>query len=269
MAQYAWSDCPDAVRDQVQAFVHAIRELLAENLVGIYLHGSLAMGCFHPLRSDLDLLVLTRGGITLDVKRHLAELLLRHSGAPQPIEISFLRQSDLHPWESPTPFDMHYSEDWRQQTQEQLASGAWRAWNDQRQKDADLAAHVTITRARGICLAGPPIAEVFPLVPREHHAASILGDVRDARDHIVETPVYYTLNLCRVYAYLLEGRICSKDEGGVWAERTLPDEFQPVVRQALAAYRGSAGDDTCSPAALVALATYMDEQIQAATGGPD
>ena len=38
-------------------FVEAARETIGENLLGVYLHGSAAMGCFNPKSSDLDLLV--------------------------------------------------------------------------------------------------------------------------------------------------------------------------------------------------------------------
>ena len=38
-------------------FVEAAREAIGENLLGVYLHGSAAMGCFNPKSSDLDLLV--------------------------------------------------------------------------------------------------------------------------------------------------------------------------------------------------------------------
>jgi predicted nucleotidyltransferase len=269
VAQYGWSDCPEETRSQVEAFVRAIQEILAGNLVGIYLHGSLAMGCFNPARSDLDLLVVTREGMAVEVKRHVAELLLQHSGAPRPIEITFLSEADLRPWRYPTPFDLHYGEDWRQQTEEQLESGAWRTWNDGQRQDPDLVAHVTITRARGIVLAGAPIERVFPPVPREHYVDSIVGDIQDAREHITGAPVYYILNLCRVYAYLRDGRICSKAEGGAWAISVLPEQFRAVVAEALAAYGERAGDEGFCPAALEEFAAYMDGQIRVSRGGQD
>jgi predicted nucleotidyltransferase len=35
--------------------VELFRDELSENLIGIYLHGSLAMNCFNPNRSDIPL----------------------------------------------------------------------------------------------------------------------------------------------------------------------------------------------------------------------
>ncbi len=95
MSQYGWADCPDNVRTQVNTFLETLREILEDNLVGIYLHGSLAMGCFNPERSDIDLLIVTRHGMTVETKRTIAELLLRSSMAPSPIEISFLVEQQI------------------------------------------------------------------------------------------------------------------------------------------------------------------------------
>jgi len=52
------------------------RELLGGNLVGVYLHGSYAMGCFNPEKSDLDLLIVVKNEIPDDVKRKYADYML-------------------------------------------------------------------------------------------------------------------------------------------------------------------------------------------------
>ncbi|WP_052343913.1 hypothetical protein [Kallotenue papyrolyticum] len=109
MPHYGWNDCPLAIKRQVQALADELVDLLASNLIGVYVHGSLAMGCFNPRRSrsDLDLLVISRARLGLDAKRALAELLLRRSRAPRPIEMSVLAPGDFIPWQYPTPFDFH------------------------------------------------------------------------------------------------------------------------------------------------------------------
>ena len=114
MSQYTWATCPDTVRAQIDALLDALQEILGENLVGVYLHGSLAMGSFNPERSDIDLLVVTKQGMTVEIKRRIAELLLDHSLVSTPKEISFLIEPDLRSYQHPMPFDFHYSEDWRE-----------------------------------------------------------------------------------------------------------------------------------------------------------
>jgi len=47
----------DAYIKLLESFVERNKEILEDSLVGIYLHGSAAMGCFNPAKSDIDLLV--------------------------------------------------------------------------------------------------------------------------------------------------------------------------------------------------------------------
>ncbi len=59
-------------------FTAMSRKVFRENLTGVYLHGSLAMGCFDPRWSDLDLLLVTQtppaDGEKLEFLRRLLEL---------------------------------------------------------------------------------------------------------------------------------------------------------------------------------------------------
>ena len=261
MSQFGWHDCPISVRTQVENFTGQLTALLADNLVGIYLHGSLAMACFNPQRSDLDLLVITHTRIPAVIKRQLAKLHLNASNAPHPIEISYLPHSDLAPWRYPPPFDFHYSETWRTQTEQALQDELWPPADERPRHDPDLAAHVTITKARGICLVGAPIAQIFPDVPKADYLASILGDIQDAFDSILDNPVYAILNACRVDAFLQAGLICSKQEGGEWTLATAPLEVQPAIVTALAFYAGGQTDTQFDPAALAAFVTYMRQRL--------
>jgi hypothetical protein len=262
MSQYGWHNCPTEIETQVHYLTQNLTGLLADNLIGVYLHGSLTMHCFNPEGSDLDLLVITKYSIPLDTKRQLAELLLSTSCAPQPIEINFLPHSVLVPWQYPTPYDYHYSETWREPTQYDLQNGGWRHWNAHVLKDPDLAAHITITVHRGISLYGTPIAHVFPLVPRDDYLASILEDVKGALDDIMEdNPVYAILNTCRVYAFLHDGLICSKQEGGLWALAVVPKEIQPVIAMALEEYATAPQTTQFDSMVVAAFVSYMQQQL--------
>lgn len=261
MAQYGWANCPDEIGAQVRGFTASVQRLLADNLLGVYLHGSLAMNCFNPLRSDVDLLVATDEGMSVETKRDVAELLLCCSGAPRPIEISFVRRADVEAAEYPPAFDLHFGEDWRGRYTEQLADGAWKTWNDTVKRDVDLPGHFMITLKRGIVLVGAPIPAIFGAAPPEHYAISIVNDVQAAHEWIVKNPVYGVLNLCRVRAYLDEGLVCSKDEGGVWASRTLPKEYHPLITWTLDRYRNAPEGELGDPAACERFAVDMQQQI--------
>ena len=101
---------PPPVRRQLDQLTQSLCEILAGNLIGVYLHGSLAMGCFHPAASDLDLLVLTQAAIAAPLKRKLLGVLITSSGHPGPLEISFVHYAQIHPWRHPAPYDLHFGE---------------------------------------------------------------------------------------------------------------------------------------------------------------
>ena len=69
--------------DQAQRVVTLVREILADALVGAYLHGSAAVGALRPT-SDIDLLVVARRSTTPAEKRALIERLLSVSGRGDP-----------------------------------------------------------------------------------------------------------------------------------------------------------------------------------------
>ena len=48
--------------------------------------------------------------------------------------------------------------------------------------------------------------------------------------------MYFILNLSRVLAYLRDGSILSKKEGGEWALDKLPEMYQDLIRDAMNEY---------------------------------
>ena len=261
MAQYDWATCPGPVRTQIQTFCKQAHNILNDELVSIYLHGSLAMGCFNPEQSDIDLLVVAHQRMPIETKRQLVELLLHLSNAPCPIEISFLVVPDIHPFRHPLPYDLHYSETWRQKMSKELANGSWQHWNAIRRHDYDLATHLTIIHRRGITLYGSAAALVLPPVPDQDYTTSIIEDYVDARNTRMKKPVYFVLNTCRIYAYLSEKHIFSKDEGGVYCLETLPTEFHTLIHQALEIYRGQHSATSFEESELARFAAFMDPLI--------
>ena len=264
MSYYSWDTAPATVRRQVTGLVDELKRILSENLIGVYIHGSLAMGCFNPERSDLDLLVVTGQGMDLETKRTMVETLLSYSTAPNPIEISFVTEDALRNWSHPLPFDLHFSEDWRDRYNDDLAGNAWKQWNDHQNRDEDLAAHCTIIIHRGICLYGKPIAEVFPCIPAADYRDAITGDFTwaQAEGRLAANPVYFILNTCRILAYLQDGLILSKDEGGIWGLDNLPQEYQPLIAQALASIDGESSNPIIDQPQLDCFARFAAPLIQ-------
>ncbi|WP_338249182.1 aminoglycoside adenylyltransferase domain-containing protein [Dictyobacter halimunensis] len=262
MAQYSWANCPTSTRVQVNMLCENLRTILDTQLLGIYLHGSLAMGCFNPTISDVDILVVTHQPLSVFVKRQLMLQLLQSSGQPHPIEISFLVADQINPYQHPLPFDLHYSEDWRQKMQDELENGTWQRWNDRQVHDIDLDAHITILRKRGVTLYGEEIPPTFPEIPVRYYIDSIIEDYQGANKAKNSHSVYFILNACRVYAYLQGSHIYSKDEGGVYGLTTLPAEFIGLITHALDIYRGRSNERDFDLDLLNKFAAYMDKYIR-------
>ncbi|MEC0306091.1 DUF4111 domain-containing protein [Paenibacillus lautus] len=242
--------------------VDLFKKELGGNLVGIYLHGSLAMGCFNPDTSDIDLLLVVADKLTRDHMRRLAKKIIAfHDDMPnqQGLELSLVLESSLQRLVYPPPFEFHYSAFHREKylaDDDYLCGGSL---------DADLAAHYTVIYHRGITLYGKPVQEVFTSVDREHYIQAILHDVEGAVQDITGSPMYYTLNLCRVLYYLREGVVSSKKEGGEWGLRALPSQYHPMIEHALHQYTGGAGKPAESaPDGLIAFAGDMLERIRKA-----
>ena len=73
--------------------------------------------------------------------------------------------------------------------------------------------------------------------------------------------MYMTLNLCRVLAWLREGLILSKREGGEWGIEKLPEEFRGPVIHALHCYEEGQEMKT-EPESGRKFAEYMLKEIR-------
>lgn len=213
--------------------------LLAENLVGVYAHGSLAFGCFTWNQSDIDFLIVTQEEPTLPQKEEIIRLLLDlDASAPKKgFEMSGLLLADCLQPVHPVPYWLHFSNAHKTRAQQNPTAYC----QGMHGLDPDLAAHLTVTRAVGIPVTGLPVAEVFGPVPRRAYLDSILADVADAETDVADQPVYVLLNLCRVLAALRAELVLSKAQGGEWALAHTPSEHHAVVAQALTSYRTGGG----------------------------
>ena len=246
-------------RALAERFAGASREILGGDLVGVYLHGSLAMGCFNAKASDIDLIVVTGRDPDAEGKRRLMDMALEldAAGPAKGLEFSVVCRDACDPFQYPTPFALHYSRMHKAWYQDDPAGYIERMNGT----DADLAAHFTILRHRGVALLGEPIDAVFGEVPRSAYLDSIFRDVEGARQDITGDPVYVALNLCRVLAFASEGAVLSKREGGEWGTERLPEPYSQLARDALAAYNTGCALAVNGDSAA-AFAEYMLDEIK-------
>lgn len=230
------------------------QRILGPKLTGIYVHGSIAFGCFRWEKSDIDFLVVVEKPLTQAEKEALILVLLEMDSLapPKGFEMSVVLRSACMPFMDPTPFELHYSNAHRAKYQQDLSGTCQMMHGD----DPDLAAHMTVVGSVGIALCGLPAKQVFAPVPRESYLRSIWYDIEGAPEDIVRDPVYYVLNLCRVLACAEEGLVLSKEQGGEWGMGRLTEE-QALIASALKAYRG----ETAMEASAESLRGFAEKML--------
>lgn len=240
-------------------FVAQNQNILGDNLVGIYLHGSAAMGCFHEKKSDIDFVIVVNTPIPDNIKRLYMDMVVElNAYAPEKgIELSIVRKDVCKPFIYPTPFELHFS----------VAHLQWYKTNPSlyikkmHGFDKDLAAHFTIICHRGKCLFGKEIKDIFEEVSKEFYFDSIWNDIKNAEEEIITNPTYMILNLCRVLAYKEDGLILSKPEGGNWGIDHVPEKYHGLLMQALDEYSSDKPikwDENC----MRDYAAYMTGRIK-------
>lgn len=218
----------------IDEFIDITKEIIGEQLTGIYLHGSLAMGCFNPEKSDIDLIVIIEENISDTQKMEFMKriIILNHQAPKKGLEISIVKRKYCKPFLHPTPFELHFSPvhlQWFHDDPQNYVE-------NMKGQDKDLAAHFTIINQYGITLYGEKIENVFAEVPKNEYIDSIWEDVQNATEDITKQPMYIILNLCRILAFLKDGLYLSKQEGGKWAIEHLSSCYSYIISSAMECY---------------------------------
>ncbi len=223
----------EKVQKLLNQMVQMTQSIVKEQLTGIYLHGSLALGGFSWEKSDIDVIIVVKTFLTQQQKQDLMKQIeiftIKGMVPPKGIEMSVVLQQHCKPFCYPTPFELHIS---NTHFQRYLACPE-QFCREMNGLDRDLAAHFTIIKKAGIVLFGESVDNVFGEVPDEYYLDSIRQDICDAKTEIFKCPTYYILNLCRVAAFVQNHLILSKKEGGVWGLEHLPMQYHPLIQSAL------------------------------------
>ncbi len=219
----------------VRKITDGFRKILGENLTGLYLHGSIAFGCFSWDRSDIDLIAVVQTPPSLEEKIRLIQFILdlEEILPPKGLEMSVVLEKDCRKFSYPTFFVLHYSKAHRERCKRDLRQFCLSMHGT----DWDLAAHFTVIRAVGICLWGKKIDEVFGPVPKSDFLDSLRRDLAESAEKNIDSPVSLILNYCRTLAFLQQGLIISKEQGGRWGINHLPDAFRPLIQAAWEDYQ--------------------------------
>ncbi len=221
-----WPNCRVELRTWIEGVLDEIAEELGKNLVGIYLHGSLASGSFYEPKSDVDVLLVVRGPLGDSARESFVRRCKKISQSRPLIgdlECSVVLERWVLSVSHPTPIEVQYPET------TSLTS-------------SDLAVHCQAILESGIRLRGELISRLFGPVDKADFEDSMMGDVQWIleEENIIETPFYGVLNLCRalwVWSGHSQRLAPSKEEAGKWALGYVSEPLRVVVEDALRAYR--------------------------------
>jgi streptomycin 3"-adenylyltransferase len=93
----------EAYHDLLERFVQQNIKLLGGDLVGIYLHGSVVMGCLNAEKSDIDLLIAVKNEPSNETKRKYMGMVveLNKEAPAKGIELSIVREAVCNPFVIP------------------------------------------------------------------------------------------------------------------------------------------------------------------------
>ncbi|MBN1461255.1 MAG: nucleotidyltransferase domain-containing protein, partial [Armatimonadetes bacterium] len=69
-----WLGCPRELRQSLVHHAANVGGLLGDQLVGLYVHGSVARGCFSSATSDIDVIAVLAGPCTDEIAQDVAAI---------------------------------------------------------------------------------------------------------------------------------------------------------------------------------------------------
>jgi predicted nucleotidyltransferase len=217
--------------DQIELILAAVRDVLGDDVVGAYLHGSAVLGGLRP-RSDLDVMVVSRTRTTRHEKQRLVAHLLTVSLRPRPVELTIVVEEDIRPWRYPPRMDFQYGDWWRSE----FERGELEPWPSP--TNPDLASLIRMVLLGDSPLLGPPAREIFEPVPRRDYVDALVHGIDGLLEDVESDTRNVVLTLARIWAGIETDEVRSKDAAAEWALPRLPVHLRPALAHARAIYRG-------------------------------
>jgi predicted nucleotidyltransferase len=208
------------------------QEVLGDQLLGMYLHGSLASGGFDQA-SDIDVICVTKGDISEETFSALRAMHVEMAKLDSPwavqLEAAYIPQNSLR---NPDPSMIRYPHLDR-------GNGEVLRWMAA-ESDWSILRH--ILRERGIVITGPaPKTLIEPVSPDDLRLAvaaglpvwfnPLLEDPAEMRKRGPQS--FYVLSLCRILYTLKHGGILSKSAAAEWAFQAMELRWKPLIERAL------------------------------------
>jgi predicted nucleotidyltransferase len=209
--------CTNELESGIVAYAMALSEALGGSLLGIYIYGSLARGCYHPATSDVDIIVVVRDSYVIpdDVV-----ILQAHDVVGAPVDAVFVTESQVSADVFPTPVSFL------------MKPVQGHTICHRPEGIGDFLLQRQDAHEAGSTVAGRPACEAIRPVPW-----TLLAESLDfLLPHIVPSFKNPILMLSRIaYAHTFR-RLCSKQDAGEWAAKAFGERWRMLIETALAEY---------------------------------
>ena len=222
------------LREVLSMFVDEIASELRENLVGIYLIGSIASGDFDS-DSDVDFLVVTNTELTEANMKSLQDIQIKiHDMDCYPakhLEGSYISIRDLNDWNIVGVKKLYYFDNGSTTYEQSTHDNQW---------------HVRwILRERGITLVGPKPETILQPIPLDEVydeiKTTMLQIMKLFQDEIHRPLSFWNsrfgqsfavLTCCRILHTLHMGTVQSKKAGAKWAKEFVEPKWKKLIDRA-------------------------------------
>jgi predicted nucleotidyltransferase len=222
------------LREVLKTFVTEVQAELGENLVGVYLVGSLASGDF-DLDSDIDFVVVIDTELNAANENNLQAIQRKIYGLncypAQHLEGSYISLRDLNDWHTVGKKQLYYFDNGSTTFEYSIHDNNW---------------HVRwILRERGIPLIGPAPATLLPPIPTgalSGEMQTAMCQIMRAYEEAIRQPLnffnsqfghsFVVLTFCRMLHTLHTGEVQSKKAGAQWAQQYVTPEWRELIGRA-------------------------------------
>ena len=205
--------CSHAVKEELVSYSAGLADALGDRLIGLYLYGSLARGCFHPATSDVDIVAVVANVCT---EPAISAIRRVHKDADIPVDAVFVTSEQLNTDRFPAPVDFLVKP---------LSDGEIVRLPD---GSRDFLLQRQDVRECDVALLGPSPRELVQPAPWPLLAQSL----DYLFPYIVPRFKNPVLMLCRIaYAHAYQ-KLCSKQDAGKWAMETFPQRWLTMIEEA-------------------------------------
>jgi len=222
------------LREVLNNYVAEVKAELIENLVGIYLVGSLASGDF-DLDSDVDFLVVINTELSAANEIQLQAIQNKVYGMncypAQHLEGSYISLADLNDWRIVGEKKLYYFDNGSTTFEYSVHDNNW---------------HVRwVLRERGIPLIGPEPQTLLSPIPTNELFGEMktkMRQIMQAFEEAVSQPLnfwnsqfgqsFVVLTYCRMLHTLRTGEVQSKKAGATWARHFVDPRWRELIDRA-------------------------------------